>query len=95
CHGHSRAGLQFSVGRIHRLWRKVNYAELVGKEVPVYLAAVMDYWAAEVPELTGNAARDKKTTIIPRHSQLAIRNDYGETINGGLTKKRAFLCVRV
>merc|ERR1712173_159764 len=72
----SRAGLQFPVGRIHRLLRKGNYAERVGAEAPVYLAAVMEYLAAEVLELAGNAARDnKKTRIIPRHLQLAIRND--------------------
>ena len=72
----SRAGLQFPVGRIHRLLRKGNYAERVGAGAPVYLAAVMEYLAAEVLELAGNAARDnKKTRIIPRHMQLAIRND--------------------
>ena len=70
-----RAGLQFPVGRIHRLLRKGNYAERVGAGAPVYLAAVMEYLAAEVLELAGNAARDNKTRIIPRHLQLAIRND--------------------
>jgi histone H3/H4 len=72
----SRAGLQFPVGRIHRLLRKGNYADRVGAGAPVYLAAVMEYLAAEVLELAGNAARDnKKSRIIPRHLQLAIRND--------------------
>ena len=72
----SRAGLQFPVGRVHRLLRKGNYAERVGAGAPVYLAAVMEYLAAEVLELAGNAARDnKKTRIIPRHLQLAVRND--------------------
>ena len=72
----SRAGLQFPVGRIHRFLRKGNYAKRVGAGAPVYMAAVMEYLAAEILELAGNAARDnKKSRIIPRHLQLAIRND--------------------
>jgi len=72
----SKAGLAFPVGRVHRLLRKGNYAQRVGAGAPVYLAAVLEYLAAEVLELAGNAARDnKKTRIIPRHLQLAIRND--------------------
>ena len=72
----SRAGLQFPVGRIHRHLRKGQYSKRVGAGAPVYLAAVMEYLAAEVLELAGNAARDnKKSRIVPRHVQLAVRND--------------------
>uniref|UniRef100_A0A8C3W9S5 Histone H2A n=1 Tax=Catagonus wagneri TaxID=51154 RepID=A0A8C3W9S5_9CETA len=39
----SRAGLQFPVGRVHRLLRKGNYAERVGAGAPVYMAAVLEY----------------------------------------------------
>ncbi|KAI6116291.1 histone-fold-containing protein [Pisolithus sp. B1] len=57
----TRAGLQFPVAR---------------SGAPVYLAAVLEYLAAEILELAGNAARDnKKRRINPRHIQLAIRND--------------------
>jgi len=83
----SRAGLQFPVGRIHRLLRKGSFGGRVGAGAPVYLAAVLEYLAAEVLELAGNAARDnKKTRINPRHLQLAVRND--EELNkllGGVT----------
>ena len=72
----SRAGLQFPVGRLHRLLKKGHYADRIGAAAPVYLAAVLEYLSAEILELAGNAARDnKKTRIIPRHLQLAIRND--------------------
>ena len=72
----SRAGLQFPVGRIARYLKQGKYAERVGAGAPVYLAAVLEYLAAEVLELAGNAAKDnKKTRIIPRHIQLAVRND--------------------
>ena len=70
----AKAGLQFPVGRIHRFLR--GSAKRIGAGAPVYLAAVLEYLCAEILELAGNAARDnKKSRIIPRHVQLAIRND--------------------
>ena len=72
----SKAGLQFPVGRIARFLKQGRFSERVGAGAPVYLAAVLEYLAAEVLELAGNAAKDnKKTRIVPRHIQLAIRND--------------------
>ena len=83
----AKAGLQFPVGRIGRYLKKGRYAPRVGAGAPVYLASVLEYLTAEILELAGNAARDnKKTRIIPRHIQLAVRND--EELNkllGGVT----------
>ncbi|CAI8614128.1 unnamed protein product [Vicia faba] len=72
----TKAGLQFPVGRIARFLKAGRYAQRVGSGSPVYLSAVLEYLCAEVLELAGNAARDnKKTRIVPRHIQLAVRND--------------------
>ena len=82
----AKAGIQFPVGRISRYLRKGRYASRIGIGAPVYLAAVMEYIAAEVLELAGNASKDnKKTRIIPRHIQLAVKNDeeLSKLMNGG------------
>jgi histone H2A len=73
----ARAGLQFPVGRINRyLRRHFHNQHRIGKTSGVYLGAVLEYLTAEVLELSGNAARDnKKSRIVPRHIQLAVRND--------------------
>ena len=57
---------------IHRLFRSAGGRE--GNYALVYMATVMKYLAAVMKYLAGNAARDnKKSQIIPRHLQLAIR----------------------
>ncbi len=44
----SKAGLQFPVGRLARYLKKGRYAQRIGAGAPVYLAAVLEYLAAEV-----------------------------------------------
>lgn len=70
-----KAGLKFPVGRIYRLMK--NRSDFrVSPQAAVYLAATMEYMAAEVLELSGNAAEDnKRSRIIPRHILFAIKND--------------------
>jgi histone H2A len=43
-----RAGLLFPVGRVARFLKAGKYAERVNAGAPVYLAAVLEYLAAEV-----------------------------------------------
>ena len=72
----AKAGLQFPVGRVHRHMKLGKYSSRIGAGAPVYLAAVLEYMAAEVLELAGNASKDLKVKrITPRHLQLAIRGD--------------------
>jgi len=44
----AKAGLQFPVGRIARFLKAGKFATRVGAGAPVYLAAVLEYLAAEV-----------------------------------------------
>jgi histone H2A len=71
----AKAGLQFSVSRVENIIRDNTNAR-VGEGAPVYLAAVLEYITAELLELSGNAARDNRKTIIqPRYLMMAIEND--------------------
>ncbi|KAK7901671.1 hypothetical protein WMY93_018440 [Mugilogobius chulae] len=72
----ARAGVLFPVGRMMRYLRTSTHKYRIGIGAPVYMAAVIEYLAAEILELAGNAARDnKKGRITPRHIKLAVAND--------------------
>ncbi len=71
-----RAGVTFSVGRLHRHLRRGGYAERIGGGAPVFLAAVIQYLTAEVLELAGNSAvAGRARRIKPRHIAQALQND--------------------
>lgn len=84
----SKAGITLPPVAARKLLR------LAGKRVSpgasVYLAAVAEYLAAEILELSGNAARDNKSkTLKARHVVLAVRGDeelnqaFGGSISSG------------
>jgi histone H2A len=72
----TKAGLYFPVTRLRRFMQDRRYANRILYTSSVYLASVLEYLTSEILELAGNAAKDnKKARIIPRHIQLAVRND--------------------
>lgn len=52
----AKAGLQFPVGRIARYLKKGRYSQRLATGAPIYLAAVLEYLAAEVFSLQFNNA---------------------------------------
>ena len=72
----SKASLIFNVARVGRILRKGRYSDRVSTSGPVFLAAVIEYLAREILEISGEQAAQKKCSIIkPRHIQLAVSND--------------------
>jgi len=64
------------VGRIHRILRDGNFADRIGAEAPVYLAAVLEELVIAL--LLGSAetaAQHKKVRITPRFIMLALEDD--------------------
>ena len=53
-----------------------RFSERTSKSSGVFMAAVLEYIVCEIVELASNAAQEQnKTTITPRHLQLALSND--------------------
>ena len=69
----AKAGLQFPVGRIASHLKKGRYAKRIGGGAPVYLAAVLEYLAAEILELAGPPAttRSRASTRATSSSRSA------------------------
>lgn len=71
----SSAGLIFPVSKAKAIIRQCG-ADRISKTAAVYLAAVMEYMAAEILNLAGNSARDNRKVIISaRHVFLALQGD--------------------
>jgi histone H2A len=71
----SQAGLQFSISKTENIMRKVGKVR-VGAGAPVYLAAVLEYIAAELLELAGNnASNDGRVRITSGDLRKAITTD--------------------
>ncbi|KAM9993331.1 hypothetical protein ACTFIZ_011288 [Dictyostelium cf. discoideum] len=74
-----KAGLIFPVGRIHRMLKNKVPLKRVSILSSVYLAAILEYLASEVLELTISQvsiqSKDNVRRISPRHLLLAIKTD--------------------
>ncbi|PWA27285.1 hypothetical protein CCH79_00020291 [Gambusia affinis] len=66
----SRAGLQFPVGRVHRLLRKGNYAERVGAGAPVYLAALL----GGVTIAQGGVLPNIQAVLLPKKTEKPAKS---------------------
>ena len=69
-----QSNLLFPPARAEKFLKEYNTR--LGSGAKVYLAAVLEYITAEILELSGNAARDdRKSIITPRHIMLALAQD--------------------
>ena len=82
-----------SVSKINRHLRESGRTKRVGAGAPVYLAAVLEYAAAEIIELAGNALEGKRKRITPQDIMKAIRGD--EELNKLLAGSTVFVGDRV
>lgn len=70
----TKAGLIFSVARIEKIFELCGLQTNI--KASVFLAGVLEYITAELLELAGNIAIDKKVVrITVNHVEVAIQND--------------------
>lgn len=69
-----KAGLQFPVSKFNRHLRESRKSKRVGAGAPVYLAAVLEYAAAEILETALNDL-GKRKRITPQDVMKAVRGD--------------------
>ena len=69
-----KAGLTMPVSKINRHLRDSRRAKRVGAGAPVYMAAVLEYAAAEILELAGKEL-GKRKRIMPADIMKVIRKD--------------------
>jgi len=71
-----RKKIKKTVGKNYGTFKGMSSKHGFGLQVPIFVAAVMEYMVAEVVELAGNCALEhKRSRIIPRHIMQAIRSD--------------------
>ena len=81
----TRAGLIFSVSLAEKYLRGFGQVKYnIAGSAPVYLAAVLEYFTAEILELAGNVCGDlKRMNVTVRHIYLAVKDS---DINNTLRK---------
>jgi histone H2A len=73
-----KAGVLISLPRVHQKLKSLLPNTRVRRTSTVYMAAVLEYLAAEVLELAGSEALNSKklrTRIAPRHIHLGVHSD--------------------
>nr|GEY48606.1 hypothetical protein [Tanacetum cinerariifolium] len=72
-----KAGLQFPVGRIGRFLKKGRYAQRTGSGAPIYLAAVLEYLAAEVDFIVSGIWKtiNELNAMLKLHEQTLPKNN--------------------
>ncbi|XP_075273812.1 histone H2A type 1-like [Opisthocomus hoazin] len=91
CSRSSRAGLLFPVSRVDRQLRSGRFAERVGAQAPVFLAAVLQWVTRQAMDVAGRASkRSKQQCISPSHLQTAVRESSAlkRLLRGGVHWRR-------